>query len=139
MKPCTILDLPELYEIAAIHLGDSDWLHQRMRLDLLDTKNPLGHKWFTNGKSIVLFEPIGNTKCQVHTLGVSRDRGLYQLCLDAGRWMLDNTSIIYYLLFVPKDRLDVRMFVKHILRARRVGEVANETLYELVEGDMRWR
>lgn len=138
MEPCNILDMPRIYEIASASLGESDWLHHRVRLDLMDTKNPLGHKWFTNGTSIVLFEPIGQKKCQIHTLGVSRDRGLYTLCLSSGQWMLRNTAMEYYLMFVPKDRLDIRFFLRR-LNARKVGTVAGEMLYELTEGDIQWQ
>lgn len=136
MEPCSILDMPAVYDIASEYLGESDWLHMRVRNDLLDIKNPLGHKWFTNGTSVVLYEPVGNTKCQIHTLGVSRDKGLYKLCIDSSRWMLDNTSIIDYLVFVPKDRLDIKMFLKR-LNAHKVGILRDELIYVITEGDLK--
>ncbi len=134
MKPCTILDFPQIYEILSSFLLPSDQLHWNLKQAILGKTS----KFFLEESSLISFDPLGHGKYQVHIYSVSRDsRGkkLRNFAVRASRWMLDNTDAKVFLNFVKVDRLDLRIFMK-MIGSKRMGAIpgSDEILYISAEG-----
>ena len=139
INPCTILDLPKLFEIAATQYGEHDWLHSKIHNDLVD-KSPLCHRWFLNNEHAILFEPISRRKCQMHTFGSTRDKSMKEFFLSAGLWVKRNTTIEVFLAFIERDRMDLRFFLKSIgAKKLCILPATDQILYAVTEGDIKWQ
>jgi hypothetical protein len=135
MIPCTILDLPDLYEILSGFLGSSDALHWSLKNALVSGST----KFFLQDGAVVSYDNLGHGKYLVHIYSVSRDmRGmeLRNFAVKAGRWMLDNTDAKVFLTFIKNDRLDLKFFMR-MIGSRRFGGIpgSDEILY-VSTGDM---
>lgn len=136
MKICTILDLPIVYEIIADSEGDSDGLFAAIRLSLL---NPASEVFFLEKSAVMIYQRLSNDKWMAHVHSIDRkDRGLWlrDFAVRSGRWILDNRGAKAILNFVPKDRLDLKLFMR-MIGSKRIGEIpgTSEILYTST-GDM---
>jgi hypothetical protein len=134
MEPCTILDLPVIYDILYDNLGESDNLHMMTRNDIIGGTT----KFFLEDDRLIIFRYIGQDKYDVHIHSVSRDsrgKGLRDFAVRASRWMIDNLGAKSFLNFVDNDRLDLKVFMR-MVGAKRIGIIpgTNQILYVSAEG-----
>ena len=134
IKPCTILDLPDIYRVLYENLGESDNLHSRTRNALVEGLNV----YFLENDKLIIFDYIGQEKYIVHIHSVSRDsrgKGLRDFAVRASRWMIDNRKAVCFLNFVDNNRLDLKIFMR-MVGSKKIGDIpgTNQTLYVSAEG-----
>lgn len=134
MKLCTILDFPEVYEILADNLGDSDNLHIKLRNDLIEGLN----KFFIENDRLITFDFIGQDKYIIHIHSVSRDsrgKALRDFAVKACRYMIDNFKAKSFLNFVDDSRLDLKIFMR-MVGAKKICKIpgTDQILYVSAEG-----
>jgi hypothetical protein len=134
MKPCTILDLQEIYEIISESEGESDVLFESLRNSVLMKDSNV---FFRTDDSVMIYQYLGNGKWIVHVHSATRaHRGLAlrDFAVRTGRWMIDNKQAKTFLNFVPISRLDLRFFMK-MIGSQKVGEIpgTSEILYASTE------
>ena len=112
IKPCTIRDLEDIYNIVGETVGYSDELFMSLRSSIL-----LGSTCFLHEGRVLIYESVGKGKYNVHihsSKSSARGKSLRNFAVKTGRWMLDNKSAKAFINFVPEDRLDIKLFMKMI-------------------------
>lgn len=134
MKPCTILDLQEIYEIVSLTVGESDSLFESLRNSILLKDSNV---FFKTDDSVMIYQFLGDGKWIVHIHSATRaHRGLSlrDFAVRTGRWMIDNKKAKVFLNFVPSSRLDLRFFMK-MIGSQKICEIpgTSEILYASTE------
>lgn len=99
-------------------------LSQRMRLGtywyLLDPEDTM----------VIIFEAIGETKCQFHIYSLKESRGkkLFDFAKDCSKFILDNTKMEGFLTFIKEDNRAAKLFARK-MSLREVGKLNDECIY----------
>ena len=118
MKPCTLLDLGKVSEIATAHFGMDTTLWVRQKL-----YSPIDKLFYFDENLVLSVEGIGDHKFSIHILGrTNKIKEYKKFVIDVGTWMFDNTKCTCLIAFASANNVRLQRLIGSS-GGKRVGVV----------------
>lgn len=111
--------------------GMEAWLSARLR-------NPIEYTYILNEENtaLIIFERIGNYKCQFHIYSMESCRGkkLKKFCIEAAKHMIKHYNYTLYLTFIPKGMAEAEVFARLLgcTKVQDIEDAGGERMLEVL-------